>query len=183
MYVKSTKELLADSFRELAVKKPVSKITVTGIAENCGMTPQTFYNHFSDKYALIAWIYNTDLQNGMRSRGENSWRSALAERVAYFARNRDFIVNALRNTRGQDAFAHQLTRLHIEALSEKARKASGAEQLPEDIFNAIRVYCYGANGFLISWMIDNMPLPQEKVVELLDRCMPEPLRAYLDGVS
>lgn len=181
MYVKSTKELLADSFRELAVKKPVSKITVTGIAEKCGMTPQTFYNHFADKYALIAWIYSTDMRNGMRSRSEEGWRSALAERVAYFARNRDFITNALRHTSGQDAFARQMARLHIEALSEKVRRASGASQLSEDISNIIRLYCYGANGFLIAWLFDNMPLPQEKVVELLDRCMPEPLRACLAG--
>ena len=181
MYVKSTKELLADSFRELAVKKPVSKITVTGIAENCGMTPQTFYNHFADKYALIAWIYSTDMRNGLRSRSEEGWRSALAERVAYFARNRDFITNALRHTSGQDAFSRQVAQTHIEAVCEMARRASGAEQLSEDTVNAIRLYCYGANGFLFVWLLDNMPLPQDKVVELLDRCMPEPLRACLAG--
>lgn len=183
MYVKSTKEVLADSFRELAVKKPVSKITVTGIAENCGMTPQTFYNHFTDKFDLIAWIYNTDMEKGLRScRAERrGWRAALAERVAYFAQNRDFITNALKHTRGQDAFARQIAQAHIDAVCEEARRVSGAEQLSEDTVNVIRVYCFGASGYLFAWLFDNMPLPQEKLVALLDRCMPEPLRAILDG--
>ena len=33
---KTAKEILADSFRELAEKKPVDKITVPEIVENCG---------------------------------------------------------------------------------------------------------------------------------------------------
>ena len=181
MHVKTTREILADSFRELAAKKPISKITVTSIAENCAMTPQTFYNHFADKYDLISWIYNTDLQKVLERHREAGlgWREILAAWVGYFAKNRDFIMNALKHTRGQDAFARQVALAHIGALSAEVRKKTASEQLPEELLNAIKVYCYGANGFLYEWLFDNMPIPQEKMVELLDRCMPEPLRAFL----
>lgn len=178
MHVKTTKELLAESLRELAAKKPIDKITVTSIAENCAMTPQTFYNHFADKYDLIAWIYNTDLQAALRRGREagRGWRETLAGWVAYMARNRDFITNALKHTRGQDAFARQVALAHIEAMCEAARARDGTEQLPEDIVNLIKLYCYGTGGFLFEWLFDNMPIPQAKLVELLDRAMPEPLR-------
>ncbi len=39
---KSTKELLAESFRELAEKKPVDKITIHEIVDNCDYSMATF---------------------------------------------------------------------------------------------------------------------------------------------
>jgi AcrR family transcriptional regulator len=49
MKKKTTKELLADSFLELAEKVPINKITIANIAENCEVTQPTFYRYFKDK--------------------------------------------------------------------------------------------------------------------------------------
>lgn len=46
---KTTKEILADSFREIAEKKSVDKITIQEIVDNCEYSPATFYRHFKDK--------------------------------------------------------------------------------------------------------------------------------------
>ena len=53
----TAKELLAESFRELAQTKPIDKITIKDITENSGYSPATFYRQFSDKYDLIEWDY------------------------------------------------------------------------------------------------------------------------------
>ena len=66
---KTTKALLADSLKELAKFKSVDKITVKEIAQNCGMTPPTFYNHFRDKYDLMAWIYNQRVEESLKNFG------------------------------------------------------------------------------------------------------------------
>ena len=50
----STKELLAESLKELSQVKAVDKITIKELTNNCGLTPPTFYNHFRDKYELMA---------------------------------------------------------------------------------------------------------------------------------
>ena len=52
---KTAKEILAESFRELADEKPVDAITVREITDNCGYSTATFYRQFKDKYDLIAW--------------------------------------------------------------------------------------------------------------------------------
>ena len=57
MTKKDTKELLSDSFAEIAKTKAIDKITVREISENAGVTSQTFYNHFSDKYDLVFWRF------------------------------------------------------------------------------------------------------------------------------
>ena len=54
---KDTKELLRDSLIELARKKPLDKITIKQVSENAGVTSQTFYNHFRDKYDMVLWAY------------------------------------------------------------------------------------------------------------------------------
>ena len=59
---KTAKEILADSFRELAKQNAVDKITVTDIAENCDYSPSTFYRQFKDKYDLIAWDYMRSME-------------------------------------------------------------------------------------------------------------------------
>ena len=59
---KTAKEILAESFRELAESKPVDKITVPNIIENCGYSKTTFYRLFKDKYDLMAWDYAQRLQ-------------------------------------------------------------------------------------------------------------------------
>ena len=54
---KTAREILADSFRELAETRSVDKITVRDITDNCGYSTATFYRQFKDKYDLIAWQY------------------------------------------------------------------------------------------------------------------------------
>lgn len=40
---KTAKEILAETFQELAEKKSIDKITVKDITDNCGYSPATFY--------------------------------------------------------------------------------------------------------------------------------------------
>ena len=53
----TTKRALAQSLKHLMEQKPLEKITVVDISEDCGVNRQTFYYHFQDIYDLIEWIY------------------------------------------------------------------------------------------------------------------------------
>ena len=46
----NVKYRLADAMKECMRKAPVEKITVKEITEECGVTRQTFYRNFQDKY-------------------------------------------------------------------------------------------------------------------------------------
>ena len=47
---------LATAMKECMKSASVEKITVTEIVETCGVTRQTFYRNFKDKYDLIDCI-------------------------------------------------------------------------------------------------------------------------------
>ena len=44
---------LAESFKELASRHPIEKITIKDITDKAGVIRPTFYNHFQDKYSLV----------------------------------------------------------------------------------------------------------------------------------
>ena len=45
-----TKRALEQSLKNLLLKKPLTKITINDIAEDCGINRMTFYYHFKDIY-------------------------------------------------------------------------------------------------------------------------------------
>ena len=64
-----TKRALASALKELLEHKPLNKITIADITEQCGVNRQTFYYHFQDIYALLEWIYTTDAQRLLEESG------------------------------------------------------------------------------------------------------------------
>ena len=51
-----TKRALAASLKKLMNKKPLSKITINEIVQDCGLNRNSFYYHFEDIYALFKWM-------------------------------------------------------------------------------------------------------------------------------
>ena len=84
-----TKYRLAESMKECMKSTPVEEITVRQICEICGVTRQTFYRNFLDKYDLINWYFDklltqtSHIENGKRSlknqyfSSQNSFQAAL----------------------------------------------------------------------------------------------------------
>ena len=51
-----TKEAILKAFLHIAAKKPIEKITVRDIVDECGINRNTFYYHFQDMYAVLEEI-------------------------------------------------------------------------------------------------------------------------------
>jgi AcrR family transcriptional regulator len=82
---KTTQEILAESFRELSEQKPVDKITIREITDNCGYSPATFYRHFKDKYDMIAWDHTRSVAAIMSRIGDNfTWENTLLAGAQWF---------------------------------------------------------------------------------------------------
>ena len=48
-----TKHALEASLKHLLLEKPLPKISIADITEDCGISRMTFYYHFKDIYDLI----------------------------------------------------------------------------------------------------------------------------------
>ena len=61
-----TKELLADSFRELVLTMPFQKISIKMITDKAGVIRPTFYNYFQDKYEVIEYLFDKDIRSNVQ---------------------------------------------------------------------------------------------------------------------
>jgi len=103
-----TKQVLADSLKKLMAEKAFNKIRVDDIIRSCGLTRQSFYYHFKDKYDLMNWIYYTETARFMASYDSlEHWTDGLIDLCYYMQQNKTFYKNAL-NTMGQNSFPEYL---------------------------------------------------------------------------
>ena len=102
-----TKNLLAQAFKELACKQAFEKVSVNDICRACQVSRKTFYYHFRDKYALVQWIFDTEILALLqRCDLEDRWETTLTL-CRYFYENRTFYAS-LMEFQGQNAFRYYL---------------------------------------------------------------------------
>ena len=86
-----TKRALEQSLKNLLREKPLSKITVTDITEDCGVNRMTFYYHFRDIYDLIEWVCVEDAARALE--GHAAARAAhIHERILALPRGYDSVI-------------------------------------------------------------------------------------------
>ena len=96
--------LLAESFKELALKQPIEKITIKEITDKAGVIRPTFYNHFQDKYDLLEWIIDKELLEPVEPLIQNGMiNEALVLLFGGIERDKEFYTRASR-LEGQNSF-------------------------------------------------------------------------------
>ena len=72
-----TKRALEQSLKNLLREKPLSKITVTDITEDCGISRMTFYYHFKDQFPKVNewWAYTGEGAPQAPAEGETGWEN------------------------------------------------------------------------------------------------------------
>lgn len=68
-----TKRSFADALKEIVKTKPLEKIFVKDITNYCGVSKNTFYYHFQDKYELLHRIFVQDVINMLNPPKEQAY--------------------------------------------------------------------------------------------------------------
>lgn len=93
-----TKKALAASLKRLLEQKPLSKITVTDIAEDCEINRHTFYYHFRDIYDLVEWIFCTEAEKAIGGNNTyDTWQQGVERLFKYALDNKKFILGTFRS--------------------------------------------------------------------------------------
>lgn len=100
-----TKKRIAKAFKKQLEEKEFEKISVVDIMEEAQIRRQTFYNHFLDKYELMDWIFETELQEQVTDNlNYISGFKLLDELLYYLEANRAFYAQ-LFQIKGQNDFS------------------------------------------------------------------------------
>lgn len=159
-----TKRALAAAMKELMEQMPFSKISVSNIAEQCGMNRKSFYYHFKDKYDLVNWIFDMEyLQLSSRQDYAGIW-DFLTELYSFFYENRSFYRRAALRIEGQNSFLE-----HFKEVLEPSIKYFLASSLEEAKYQQFCINFY-ADAFIaafVRWLSDKDCVPPQEFVRML----------------
>ena len=93
----TTKQALEESLKHMLLKKPLDKITIRDITEDCGISRMAFYYHFKDIYDLVEWACIEDASKALQGKKTyETWQEGLLQIFEAVQENRPFILNAYR---------------------------------------------------------------------------------------
>jgi AcrR family transcriptional regulator len=130
-----TKRALEASLKNLLLKKPVNKITINDIVEDCGVNRATFYYHFQDIYALIEWSCEEDSKKALaRHTTYDTWQQGFLDIFRAVEENKPFIVNVYRHV-SQEQILEE-SKVQAKIVKNAARYLTGEAQEGEIAFGS-----------------------------------------------
>lgn len=100
-----TKKRIAKAFKKQLNQKEFQKISVVDIMEEAQIRRQTFYNHFLDKYELMDWIFETELQEQVTDNLNYITGFKLLDELLYYLKTNQTFYAQLFQIKGQNDFS------------------------------------------------------------------------------
>jgi AcrR family transcriptional regulator len=170
--VQRTRSWIFDAFMILIDEKPYDKITVSDITEKAGIARQTFYRNYDDKKdVLIGYLRKTTNADSLLNIEINQSSSeqnniVLVFNYAYMIKHRDILKKILSIADIENYLLYREKRLPLSLLKRFEDK------LTKKGYTICRYkLCYQISGCLrviLDWFMNNMPLPVDKLVSLLN---------------
>lgn len=160
-----TKRAIEQSLKNLLLKKPLTKITINDIAEDCGINRMTFYYHFKDIYDLVEWVCMEDAKKALAdNKTYETWQQGFVRIFDAVRENKPFIMNVYRCV-SREQVEKYLTPLTDDLLMGVINELSaGMVVRAEDKTFIAQVYSYAFVGLMLDWIKDEMKQDPETLV-------------------
>ena len=177
-----TKRALEASLKKLLTKKPLDKITITDITEDCGINRMTFYYHFKDIYDLVEWVC---VEDATRILGENktydTWQEGFLRIFEAVSENKTFMMNAYHSiSRDQvEKYLYSLTYdLMIKVIDDKAKDMQVRDEDKKFIAD---FYKCSFVGVLLEWIENGMKQDPHVIVDKMGLVMHDNITRALEA--
>lgn len=161
----ATKYALEASLKKFLLKKPVDKITISDLTNDCGISRMSFYYHFKDIYDLVEWACFEDASNALQGKKTYAtWQEGLMQIFEAVMENKPFILNvyhALSRDQIENYLFH-LTYDLIEGVVEE--KAAGMHVTKEQKQFVADFYKYSFVGLMLDWIKNGMKDDYQELV-------------------
>ena len=162
----TTKQALEASLKRLMLKRPLDKITIRDLTEDCGISRMAFYYHFKDIYDLVEWACIEDAAAALQGKKTcDTWQEGLLQIFEAVLENKPFILNAYRCiSRDQmERFLFQMTYGLIRGVVDE--KSEGTAISEADKTFIAEFYKYSFVGVLLDWIRQGMAADHRLIAE------------------
>ena len=170
--------LFAKAIKSLIKKQPLDKITVTDIVSTAGKTRQTFYRHFQDKYDLVNWYFEKLVLKSFEEMNQGgSLQEALNLKFAFIEQEHAFFKEAFKSNDYNNLIHYDFCCIY-DFYKKFIYKKTGKD-LSKDIDFLLNMYCRGSVDMTVDWVLNDMPIKKEEIVQYLMDAIPSKLEAYM----
>ena len=170
--------LFAKAIKSLIKKQPLDKITVTDIVSTAGKTRQTFYRHFQDKYDLVNWYFEKLVLKSFEEMNQGgSLQEALNLKFAFIEQEHAFFKEAFKSNDYNNLIHYDFCCIY-DFYKKFIYKKTGKD-LSKDIDFLLNMYCRGSVDMTVDWVLNDMPIKKEEMVQYLMDAIPDKLEAYM----
>ncbi len=180
---RKTEKAIATALKQLLAVKPLSKITISDIANECGVNRMTFYYHYRDIYDLIQHILDDTLRASLEgSRTVADWQDGVL-RLMNAMRAEGTFFTGIYESDAKDHFLTYLRKLIGELLQEGLDQV-GPMSLSEDEQKFITdFYNFAFCGIVIRWLHTGMKEDPELLVKRMGIIGKGGLKRAIDAFS
>ena len=179
-----TKRALEQSLKNLLLKKPLTKITINDIAQDCGINRMTFYYHFKDIYDLVEWACLEDARAALEAKKTyDTWQEGFLQIFEAVRENKPFIMNVYRCVHQEQVERYLkplVDQLLLDVINEEA---AGMTVRDEDKAFIARIYSYVFVGLMLDWIRDDMRADPKVIVNRLGVMLHGSIRAALERAA
>ena len=165
-----TKRALEASLKNLLLQKPLSKITISEITEDCGINRMTFYYHCKDIYDLVEWSCQEDASKALAgNKTYETWQQGLLQLFKVVQDNKPFIMNVYHSVSREQVenYLYKVTYDLLEGVVEE--QAQGMSVRQEDKAFIATLYKYMFVGLMLDWIKSDMKGDPALIVERLEQ--------------
>ena len=163
-----TKRAIEQSLKNLLLKKPLTKITINDLAEDCGINRMTFYYHFKDIYDLVEWVCLEDARRALEEKKTyDTWQQGFVQIFEAVRENKPFVMNVYRCVHREQVEKYLKPLVDNLLLGVINEEAAGMTVRDEDKAFIAQVYSYAFVGLMLDWIRDDMREDPETLVNRL----------------
>ena len=165
----TTKKAFATSLKKLLSQKPLDKIKITDITEDCEVNRQTFYYHFKDIYDLLEWVYTNEATRALGDKKTyDTWQEGFYEIFEYILENKVFVSNTYNSVSREylERYLYNETYyLLLGVVEEKSKDMSVREKDKSFIAD---FYKFAFVGLVIDWIRKGMMEEPKDIIKRLN---------------
>lgn len=170
-----TKEYIVCVFQELLKRESFDALSVRSIAAACGVSRTTFYRLFQDKYDLLIWGYNRQIDEICRN--VSSEQERLSQILTLMHRNKQYFRKVLKSDRRQ-VLEDRLFQRSFDSIRARLLQESGLPYLPDTLLAKIEFCCAGTRYIVKKWLFGDAEEGPDVIAERILDCFPEPVRSH-----
>ena len=166
-----TKYRLAKAMKECLQTSLVDNITVKQLTEKCGVTRQTFYRNFLDKFDLINWYFDKLLAKSFEHMGQGKTvYDALVKKFTYIQEEQKFFAAAFKYDSQNSLRQHDFELIldfYESLISEKTGKPP-----TQEVHYLLEMYCQSSIYMTVKWVLGDVKCTPKGLAQILVEGMP-----------